>query len=86
MAKTPLHMRNGSTPLLWTVRPGLRRERSHVGTVLAEIQGSPHRYAVWSVFSDDGVLFDAVGGIYCHTLPEATSAWAERARTLGGDE
>ena len=75
-------LRNGRRPLLWSTRPGARRERGHVGTVLAETDGH-HQYVVWSMFSDDGAVWDCVGGAYFHQLTEATDEWASRARKDG---
>lgn len=69
---------------MWSIRPGFRRERPHVGTVLAETIGH-HRYAVWSMFSDDGKVWDCVGGAYFHSLDDATDNWADRAR-VGGEQ
>ena len=77
-----IKLKNGRRPLLWTTRPGARRERHQVGTVLAEAAGH-HQYVVWSMFSDDGSVWDCVGGAYFHGLADAIDGWTSRAKKDG---
>ena len=74
-----LILRNGSEPLMWSVKSGVPNGRNYLGVVLAKWAKGGHPFVVWTMHSDDGRLWDCERGSYCDTIRDATQVFANRA-------
>ena len=69
---------NGATPIRWECWHGGRGDRSLIGRVIATGIGN-HTYAVWTMASDDGSVWDCFWGYYIDALEDATDAYVRKA-------
>ena len=79
-----LTLRNGSEPLMWSVKAGGVGYRNYLGVVLAKWTGGIHPFVVWTMYSDDGDDLECEAGDYCDTIRDASEIFAQRARTQPG--
>ncbi len=79
-----LTLRNGSEPLMWSVKTAGSGYRNYHGTVLAKWAGGVHKFVVWTMYSDDGDEWECDAGAYCDTIAGASEIFAQRAGTQPG--
>ena len=79
-----LTLRNGSEPLMWSVKTAGSGYRNYHGTVLAKWTSGVHKFVVWTMFSDDGDEWECDAGAYCDTIAGASEIFAQRAGTQPG--
>ena len=70
---------NGATPIRWECWHGGRGDRSLIGRVIATGNTGNHAYAVWTMASDDGSVWDCFWGHYVDSLESATESYASKA-------